>query len=212
MKNSIISVALLVAGVSNAWAASSVDVAVTGAITPSACAPVLSAGGVVDHGKISLKDLTSGRPTALPAATLQIKVSCAAATLFAVKATDNRRGTAADQGTGDLSIFGLGIVNGVKLGWYSLAMDNALGDGVPKAVIESIDGTTWLDAPGESQIWQPDWMRALNATPGGVAAPLPVQIMDADIIVKTHIIRRESIPTGQEVPIDGSATLDIVYL
>ncbi|PNA52870.1 hypothetical protein C1Y14_34105, partial [Pseudomonas sp. MPR-R5B] len=41
-----------------AVAASSVDLTVTGLITPTACTPSLSANGVVDHGKISAKDLS----------------------------------------------------------------------------------------------------------------------------------------------------------
>ncbi|WP_256671205.1 DUF1120 domain-containing protein [Pseudomonas gelidaquae] len=49
----LISAALLLAGVSNVMAASSVDLGVVGVITPSACTPILSNNGVVDYGKIS---------------------------------------------------------------------------------------------------------------------------------------------------------------
>lgn len=42
---------LLAAFAPAAFAASSADLNVFGTITPSACAPVLSDGGVIDHGK-----------------------------------------------------------------------------------------------------------------------------------------------------------------
>ncbi|WP_256590845.1 MULTISPECIES: DUF1120 domain-containing protein [unclassified Pseudomonas] len=40
-----------------AMAASSVDLTVTGTITPAACMPSISNGGAIDLGKISAKDL-----------------------------------------------------------------------------------------------------------------------------------------------------------
>lgn len=40
-----------------AVAASSTDLTVTGVITPQACTPSLSNGGIIDNGKISAKDL-----------------------------------------------------------------------------------------------------------------------------------------------------------
>ncbi|MDQ0650568.1 DUF1120 domain-containing protein [Pseudomonas cedrina] len=212
MKNSIFTAALLLAGVSNAWAASSVDLSVTGAITPAACTPALSAGGVVDLGKISVSDLNSGRDTPLPPQSLALTVNCTAATLFAVKASDNRSGSSGDWGAG-LSSFGLGLVDGdKKVGWYLLKMSNSLADGVSQPVIESMVGDVWLNAPDDTQIWQPDWMRAFNAGSDTSPAPMPVQNMTTDLVVQTTIVRKEQLPTGQEVPLDGSATLDIVYL
>ena len=56
-----------------ALAASSTDLTVTGIITPNACTPTLSGGGIVDHGKFSAKDLNAGHETtALPTETLQL--------------------------------------------------------------------------------------------------------------------------------------------
>ena len=45
--------ALLLALSNAVCAASSVDLTVKGLITPSACAPSLSSGGLVDHGKVA---------------------------------------------------------------------------------------------------------------------------------------------------------------
>ena len=50
---------LLLIGAGPVWAASSQDLTVKGVITPSACAPVVSGGGTVDFGKVSVKDLNT---------------------------------------------------------------------------------------------------------------------------------------------------------
>lgn len=51
---------LLLAMAFNAIGASRVDLAVHGSITPSACTPSLSAGGVIDCWKIAAKRLAAG--------------------------------------------------------------------------------------------------------------------------------------------------------
>lgn len=209
---SLITAAVVLANVGHVMAASSVDVSVKGSITPAACTPSLTNGGVVDHGKRSIKDLKPNTSTPLPVATLQVNVNCSASTLFALKATDNREGTAANPGFVTPSYFGLGVANDVKIGWYTLKMNNSLADGLPKGVIESIDGRTWMSAPDGSQIWQPNWMRAFDEGSAGASTPLPVINLDADIVVEAHIIAGSLLPVNQEIPIDGSATLDVVYL
>lgn len=111
--------ALLLAGAGNAVAASSIDLAVKGTITPSACTPTLANGGVVDYGKISAKDLKVDSHTRLPSQKLQMTVDCEAATLFALAAKDNREGT---ESSLDYYNFGLGLINGSeKLGYLELA-------------------------------------------------------------------------------------------
>lgn len=47
---------VLMAGTPGAFAASATDLSVTGVITPSSCVPSLSSGGIVDHGKLTVKD------------------------------------------------------------------------------------------------------------------------------------------------------------
>ncbi|WP_248731101.1 DUF1120 domain-containing protein [Pseudomonas sp. MWU13-2517] len=204
----VIAAALMLAGVSTVSAASSVDLSVTGKITPAACTPSLSRGGTVDHGKISVQDLNPRGNTQLPNATLTFEVNCVATTALAVKVTDNRFGTAGYTDWTD-SYFGLGLAsNNNKIGWYELRMNNATADGVPREVIESVDGKTWLYA---GTVWQPNWMRSLNGATGSYA-PLPMQAFKADLDFITWIVDKNKLPAAEEVLIDGSATLDVVYL
>lgn len=209
---SLIIAAVVLASVGHVIAASSVDLSVKGSITPAACTPTLSGGGVVDHGKIAFKDLNRTGETQLPVATLRLSVSCTTSTLFAVKSTDNRSGSSSEQ-NGTTSGFGVGFVNGsVKVGFYLLKMNNSMADGVTHAVIESANGQTWFDAFDNSQMWQPLWMRSFKSSSGGGVAPMPVKDMQTDLIVETRIARSLDLPADQEIPIDGSATLDVVYL
>lgn len=201
---SCIAASLCILAASNVSAASSVDLSVTGVITPSACTPALSNNGVVDHGKISIKDITS-KP--LPVVTLQLGVICDAATFFAIKSTDNRQGTAADNGG---SFFGLGLgENDHKLGTVALTMENALADGVLHPLVESANGSTWFPV-SVGQRWQPGWLRSVN-TPGSQDyTPIAMQKFETDVVVETKINKPRVI--SAETPLDGSATLDIVYL
>ncbi|MEX3773670.1 DUF1120 domain-containing protein [Pseudomonas sp. MYb118] len=206
MKNrlSCIAASLYILAASNVNAASSVDLSVTGTITPSACTPVLSNGGVIDHGKISIKDITS-KP--LPAMTLQLGVNCDAATFFAIQGTDNREDSASNNSPDS---FGLGLgENNHKLGFYRLFMELAMADGVLHPIVESVDGSTWFPV-SSGQIWQPRWLRSVN-TPGSPDhAPVAVKEFLADVTVQTTLNKPRVLTT--ETSLDGSATLDIVYL
>ncbi|OPA97277.1 hypothetical protein BFW88_04565 [Pseudomonas fluorescens] len=206
--------ALLLAGVSTVFAASSVDLSVVGMITPSACTPQLSNGGVVDHGKISFQDLDPRRHTQLPDATLTLTVNCEATALIAVKATDNRYGTAMPEWQGGppvSSFFGLGVASGgEKIGRYMLRTSNTTADGVARAMVESVDGQTWFET--WDALWQPNWLRAANGGSTQQPVPLAVQILRADLLISTFITQKDNLPGTEDIPIDGSATLDIVYL
>ncbi|XAZ51419.1 DUF1120 domain-containing protein [Pseudomonas simiae] len=57
---------LLLATVPSALAGSQTDLRVTGAITPKACITGLSNDGVIDHGKVTVRDLNPDRHTLLP--------------------------------------------------------------------------------------------------------------------------------------------------
>ncbi len=199
-----IAIGLFIIASSNVHAASSVDLRVTGSITPSACVPQLSSGGLIDYGKISVKDLRWDK--VMPVQRLQLSVNCDAATFFAIKSTDNRSGTAHNNSS---SAFGLGLgVNDHKLGMYNLTMENALADGAVARLVESVDSSTWFPV-SEGQVWQPKWMRTANAS-GPDFAPVAMQTFEADMVVATTIAQLRNL--AAEVSLDGSATLDIVYL
>lgn len=196
---------LLITGAGSAFAASSVDLTVKGLITPSACEPILSGGGNVDIGKISAKDLNTDTHTRLPNQTMQLTVTCDAATLMAIEPKDNRAGSAFS----DSNInFGLGLVNGSeKLGAFQMYLQSPVGDGTELGPITSSDGgLTWTR-----------YMYMINDGITSVAnattiAPVPVQSLVSDVIIAPYIAPASSLTLTEEVPIDGSATLTVKYL
>lgn len=205
MRNSLtlLSTALLLNLFSTAYAASAIDLSVKGLITPSACSPILSGGGVIDHGKLSAGDLNQGNPTYLPKHTVQMNVSCEAQTLFGLKAIDNRTAS------GSSSSFGLGFVNGdKKLGWFYLYFNNPVMDGATARSIVSYDnGITWRP----EDMFEPGPLFAIS-TPADTSLPIAGRELAVELEIATGIYDAAGMDLSQEVPLDGSATIEVKYL
>ncbi len=190
----------------NALAASSVDMTVKGLITPSACTPALSKGGAVELGKVSAKDLKLDEATWLPDQFLALSVTCDAPTLMALEPLDNREGSAFDPT--NLEKFGLGLNNGVeKIGDIELYPMTPLADGVAVQSIQSGDkGATWL-------IWR-KLNRGYFYSVSADTNPVPLALKDysADLRVSARIAPANQLTLNNEVTIDGSVTLQLIYL
>ncbi|MCK3863389.1 MULTISPECIES: DUF1120 domain-containing protein [Pseudomonas] len=187
-----------------AFAASSVDLTVKGLIVPSACIPTLSGGGVIDHGKVSAKDLNPDRGTAIGRHTLLMTVDCDAPIQFALHPIDNRAGS------GLSTDFGLGFINeNQKLGHFSLTWRNAVAeDGVAVQPIASMDqGNSWYP----EKFWEPSMYMAA-ASMDDDTQPMPIKNLRVDLEVLTIINRTDGLDLSNEVTIDGSATLEVKYL
>lgn len=187
-----------------AFAASSVDLTVKGLIVPSACTPTLSGGGVIDHGKVSAKDLNPDRATSIGFHTLSLSVNCDAPIQFALHPIDNRAAS------GISTDFGLGFINDTqKLGHFSLTLRNPVADdGVAVQTIASIDqGNTWYS----DYSWEPSMYMSV-ASMDDDTQPLPVKDLRIDLQVNTLINRTDGLDLSNEVTIDGSATIEVKYL
>lgn len=202
---SLLTAALLLIGASSAFA-SSTDLSVTGIITPSACTPSLTAGGIADHGKLSVKDLAPDAHTYLPHAILVLAVNCEAPTMFAISPIDNRAGT----GTAARQ-FGLGLINtSEKLGHFRVIPRNVMADTVEaQAILSNDSGKTWekegVDFWGANNIWG-------VAAVGPVTVPIPIKDLLLDLQVQTGIAPTDDLTLTDEVDIDGSVVLQLVYL
>ena len=148
-----LAVSALLLSSANAFAASSVDLTVKGLIVPSACTPSLSGGGMIDHGKVSAKDLNPDRGTAIGVHTLSMTVDCDAPIQFALHPIDNRAAS------GLTTDFGLGFINETqKLGHFSLTWRGMVADGVTVQPIASMDqGKTWYS----EKFWEPSMYLSL---------------------------------------------------
>ena len=197
--------AALLACAGNAIAASSVDLSVKGAITPSACELGMANGGEFDLGKIAAKDLEKDNATNLQALSTQVSVTCEAATLFAIESQDNRPGSAYFD---ELNSFGLGLTsNNEKLGQIYIATKSHIADGATAYGLHSMDrGLTWSSGgyfkPGS-------FVSTYKAAP---AVPTPVQAYTSTMMLDTHIAPANGLTLDEEVPLNGSITLTVRYL
>jgi hypothetical protein len=184
--------------------ASSTDLTVTGVITPGACIPSLSNGGVVDNGKISAKDLNLTSETRVGAHPLKLTVACDAPIQFALDPIDNRAGT------GSVAAwFGLGLTDaGEKLGYVAILTSNTFADGVQAQAIESKDnGQTW----DPSNATGPGYLLSVASTTDS-STPLKVKDVTMDFEVRTNIARADSLTLTDEVVMDGAVTFQMTYL
>ncbi|NWL20893.1 DUF1120 domain-containing protein [Pseudomonas umsongensis] len=186
-----------------ALAAPSTDLTVIGTITPNACTPTVSNGGVVDHKTISSEDLNQDKLTNLPDKTLQLSVSCGSAIAFRLKPIENRIGSGVGQ-----YFFGLGYINGdQKLGSVDVQIRAPLADGVLVQPLQSIDdGNTWF----QSTFLAPSTLAAFRST-GGPNTPIAIKELITDLRISTQIARADSLDLTNDVALDGSITLEVEY-
>jgi hypothetical protein len=191
----------LISAAPYAIAASSVDLTVTGLITPVACTPTLSSGGVIDLGKISSQDLNLTSNTKVGSHPIQLVVSCDAPARFALNPIDNKAGTS----TGDW--FGLGLTDDLeKLGFFYPKVLQVNEGPTSLDPIESTDGTTWTKATSA----KPGNLLSVAATGGNT--PINAQVVTFDFEVETYIARADGLTLTNEVIIDGSSTFEVKYL
>lgn len=188
-----------------AFAASSTDLSVTGSITPSSCIPSLSNEGVVDHGKLTIKDLDPTLPTRLQTGEMQLQVHCEGQTLFTLTTVDNRAGTSAINPV----FHGLGLTNDEeKLGSVSFGLFEPIADEVAVHTIMSRDGgVSW----GPSSYLGHAALTAF-AAPADVYTPIALKDLSARLRAFTIIAPADHLTVLDEVPIDGQVTLQLKYL
>lgn len=197
-----------------ATAASTVDLSVTGRITPTACTPLLSSGGLIDYGKISQQDLNLERGTRLPIKQLQVSIGCNAPSRFALRMRDNRDGTAT---VNSEIYYGLGLDHsGNRIGLYSMSFDprHTLVDSA--ATVFGTESTTgglaWRTANLNPIDIGANSYLGFTDIQGSTAGPSAIQELVSTVKVEAVINARQNLDLSRDTPLDGSATLEVLYL
>ncbi|MGY2274200.1 MULTISPECIES: DUF1120 domain-containing protein [Pseudomonas] len=189
-----------------ALCASTVEVSLTGIITPSACTPTLSPDGIVDYGRVPARSLNLYEFTQLPTQNRELTVSCNEPVLFVLVGVDNRAASSVGQG------FYYGLGNNIhapteRLGSVALAIREATGDNQRVLVLASSNqGLTWFP---ESNAYPDNYM---GFAPPGTLVPAPHRMVTATLQINTSINAAAYLTLDQEVPLDGSIVLDLRYL
>lgn len=193
--------------------AQSVDLRVTGTINPHACTAAIGGGGIIDFGEIPAKTLNKTAATVLPTKSVPFSITCVAPTLVAVTPFDNR-GDSMIRGlnamTDDVN-FGLGTAGDAKIGGYTMQFEPGTftADGRPVFTVASLtDGATWI-ASTFGRLQRPQ-LRSWSRTAGGT--PVAFSNLAGMLTVTAAINRTDALPITQKIELDGSATIELVYL
>lgn len=205
---------LLLVSAQPALAASTVDLSVKGQVTPKACTPLLSSGGMIDYGKISQHDLNLDKGTRLPIKQLQVRIGCNAPARFALRMRDNRIGSAT---VNNEIYYGLGFDNsGNRIGLYSMTFDprKTLVDST--SLIYGTESTTgglaWRTANLNTIEIGANSYLGFTETKDSVAGPSAIQVLISTVKVEAVINARQNLDLSTDTPLDGSATLEVLYL
>lgn len=195
---------LLAACTPGVFAASNTDLSVTGIITPSSCTPSLSKEGIVDHGKITVRDLDLSMPTRLETGEMNLEVHCEGPTFFTLTTVDNRAGSSAINPV----FHGLGMVNDdQKLGSVAFGVFEPVADDASVYTIMSRDGgASW----GPSSYLGHAALTSF-AAPSDPRAPIAMKDLTARLRAFTIIVPATDLTLLDEVPIDGQVTLQLKY-
>jgi type 1 fimbria pilin len=226
MKKTLLStvpfLALCALTASMAQAATTTNLTLTGQILPNACDVSVANGGVLALGDIPFASLNAtGMTDVTPVANkLTTTVTCTNATLIALKATDNRSASVATETfppalkLAPLNSYGLGVVNGKPIGAFQILPDAstpATVDGATARMISYYNGNFQPSSVGFSAAPNfPDYM--IGASAPGIDSPLAGKIHVFGLNAFIGITDRNNLPTNQPINLDGSATLEVVYL
>jgi hypothetical protein len=215
MKKHCIAVSiLLLTGVQHSLAASTVDLSVKGVVIPTACTPQLSSGGLIDYGKISQQDLNVDKGTRLPVKYLQVSVGCNGPSRFALRMRDNRDGSAM---VNSEIYYGLGLDNsGNRIGLYSLTFDPRQTVVDSSAMIygteSTTDGLAWRTANLNPIDIGANSYLGFTDTEGSTTGPSQIQELISTVKVEAVINAKQNLDLSTDILLDGSATMEVVYL
>lgn len=203
-------VALAIAAAAPSAFAQSTDLTITGKILPGACTVDLGNGGTADLGDINTRDLNAEEPTDLAAVSLSLTVACESPVRFALEGIDNAGDSSAYGGR-----YGLGKTPAdEKIGGAELAMVSVTGDGADIFATHSTDtGDTWTPADnGTPALITMDGLTGFAKTQSATGGPDPMEALLGTLEVRARIQPRSAITIDDDVPINGSATINLKYL
>ncbi|EJM98165.1 DUF1120 domain-containing protein [Herbaspirillum sp. YR522] len=185
---------------------------VRGVIRPSACVPVLQGDGTVNYPNLSYRNLDQTEATKLATREVELSINCDAPTRVGIRATDNRSASkvALPDVIDQKATYGLGKVGNTNIGAYRVAMRKIVGDGATLDLLARgvQAGSAWTrNTTGGVRTDQTlSW-----GTPGSLAVGNYQRIV-ATLDVTAVLNRASLLPANEAINLDGSATLELVYL
>ncbi|NLU15356.1 MAG: DUF1120 domain-containing protein [Serratia liquefaciens] len=206
--------------------AASIEVKVIGTITPAACTPMVSGGGTIDYGTIKAGSLSLDEFTALDEKQLDLSISCAAPAKVALKATNNRSNTVAGAttdgaggatlvnvfGKTNLPVVGLGIDGTHRIGGYVIKVESGTADGKAVDTIHNNVGETTWTKSGDGALYNDSAVRQVSWATTGTTDPVAFQKLTGKVTVQAYINKASELDLTKPVTLNGSSTIELVYL
>jgi len=182
---------------------------------PIACLPALSDHGLVDYATLYAKDLNATTETPLPTRTLRLSVTCDAPIRFALRMKDNRDGSAT--GGTDETAYGLDLdASRNKIGRFYLTIDPAEFSADNLATLYRTDSTSngvaWSSATARQIPMAANSLLAFTDQTGVTTGPVAMQALTGTIRIKAYLAPMQTLDLRNVVRINGSGTVEIVYL
>ncbi len=212
MKLSITLLALSIsasAAVAPTASAQSADVSIAGKIFPGACVVQLGGGGIADLGDIRVETLDQDKITLLEPAAFPLNIDCQSAVRFALLGRDNTETSTA------IGSYGLGLTPAdEKIGFANIGLSDVSVDGELSYRTRSADnGATWSSSlGGVSADIQMQSMLGFAKVQGVITGPAPITALRGTLTVSPRIAPAAGLTLTEEVQINGSATINLVYL
>lgn len=214
-KFAIAAVAALVAGSQAVHAADSFDLTVTGVIQPAACEVTIAGGGNFDYGLIPTQKLQAVGINGLGVLSTSFSIVCEAPTRVALHTVDNRMGTV---GVGDYSPMTLGLGTdsvGNNIGAWTATIDDVTTDSLTSVVsIDSPNGNSWtagsFPASGGFALRNNGYLISISAP--GETTPAAFTTLSGTLNIEASIVSTPDLNLSESVNLDGSVTVEMVYL
>jgi hypothetical protein len=217
--NKIIGFTLLAASVAASFqvsAALTTDLNISGEIANAACDVTLAANGIVDFGDMLNNSLVS-TGTVLADKIIDMGILCTAPVLVAYHIVDNRSETVYTEtdisgAAGTEARYGLNYdASGNPIGFYAFNMATTSLNGSSGRLISTSDlsSSNWTVLGGSST---PAVASYISFTESAGSSPVPVTSANVNLTVKTTLAPMSKINTTQEINLDGSSTVELLYL
>lgn len=196
------------------YASPALELRVTGRIVPDACFPSFTGGDMVDYREVPASKLTTGSSTLLSRKSVGVSVSCGMPTSLGIRLLDNRTAVPPASGMVKTSLrpsavrderyFGLKDDQGTSMGGYVLRFDTGKDLASPTLELSAEDGS-WRSRKDGMLLKDTLYTWSTNGH-----APARMQQMDATLSVQP-IIESTVGALTDDVPLEGSTTLELVY-
>lgn len=207
---SIFSTSLL--AVFGAEASETTELTVTGTIRPNACQITFPSDNTINFGTIKADMQLQEEYKELPTHNVALQINCDGPTKLAVRVSDNRgQSYHADARNADpTSNFGLGTYRGKNIGNYTVDIDSAIADG------NATDILIRAGRRGE-RYWTNDLTRRFRHDGGQFSfgnnrIPVAFNSLTATLAVATRLNKDTYLEMADAIQLDGSLSLELIYL